>query len=959
MSVDIIDGNKAADSISIAGVDGTLQVTGTVGDFDLLTATGDTVIIQGEGGNDTLSAALLRAGLVNLTLDGGAGNDTISGSQGADTLIGGDGNDVVAGRQGNDTAFLGAGNDTYIWNPGDGSDFVDGGASADTLQFNGSNAGEKMALTASGGHALLTRDVANINMDLTGVETVNIVTFGGTDTVTINDLAGTAVKTVNVDLTENGLAGTANVIVGGSAIGDAIKITSSSTETVVSGLAAVTHVTGWDAADTVAASGGAGNDTFDVTGLTAAGPHVALFGGVDNDSAILNGTRNPDIITLGTTADPTVPTDTEVNFTTSGGAVGSVTLDGVEQFVVQGGNGDDQIIVQNGPNPGLISFTLDGGAGNDTLRGGNTDTTFIGGSGNDTVFSGRGHDVADLGSGNDTFTWNPGDNSDTVDGGTGSDTLQFNGSNAGEKMSLTANGDHVGLFRDVANINMDLTGIETINIVTFGGNDTVTVNDLTGTGVKVVNVDLATQGTPAAHDVIVGGSAVDDAFKVVTNGPDAVIKGLAAETHVANWGVDDTLTASGGAGNDKFDITNVGAAGPHVALAGGDGNDQADFFGSSAGDTITLMPASDSNSVRFVSSNGTDGTVSLDSIEQFVVHGGSSDDNLTVQNSANAGVTHFTLDGGAGNDVIQGANGAETLIGGSGNDSVSGGQGADTILLGSGNDTFIWNPGDGSDVVDGGAGADTLQFNGSAIGEKMSISANGGHVQVLRDVANINLDVAGVEHINLQDHRGADFLTVNDLTGTGVKDVNIDLTPDSADDAGVETITVNATASNDKVVLKGSAYDTQVSGLAATTHVLHSSATDSLIVQGGAGDDTFDASKLLTGGAKLTFDGGDGNDVLIGTGGDDVLLGGAGDDVIYGGGGHDIIDGGSGNNIIRNFDAGMDKLDLRAVAPGHDMDWVLAHGHDVSGGVVFDFGAGQLTVEHETLASLAPGDFLV
>ena len=95
--------------------------------------------------------------------------------------------------------------------------------------------------------------------------------------------------------------------------------------------------------------------------------------------------------------------------------------------------------------------------------------------------------------------------------------------------------------------------------------------------------------------------------------------------------------------------------------------------------------------------------------------------------------------------------------------------------------------GDGSDIIDGGRGSDTLQFNGSAASEEMSISADGGHVQILRDVATINLDVTGPEHIHVADHRGTDSLVINDLTGTGVRDVHVDLTPDFVDDAGTDS----------------------------------------------------------------------------------------------------------------------------------------------------------------------------
>ena len=48
----------------------------------------------------------------------------------------------------------------------------------------------------------------------------------------------------------------------------------------------------------------------------------------------------------------------------------------------------------------------------------------------------------------------------------------------------------------------------------------------------------------------------------------------------------------------------------------------------------------------------------------------------------------------------------------------------------------------------------------------------------------------------------------------------------------------------------------------------------------------------------LTANGGDGDDVLIGSAGNDTLTGGAGDDVLIGGAGQDILDGGPGNNIV-------------------------------------------------------------
>ena len=87
--------------------------------------------------------------------------------------------------------MLGAGDDTFVWNPGDGSDIVEGQAGADTMQFNGANVAEKIDVSANGTRVRFTRDVGNIVMDLNEVETVNFAALGGADNITVNDLTGT------------------------------------------------------------------------------------------------------------------------------------------------------------------------------------------------------------------------------------------------------------------------------------------------------------------------------------------------------------------------------------------------------------------------------------------------------------------------------------------------------------------------------------------------------------------------------------------------------------------------------------------------------------------------------------------------------------------------------------------------------------------------------------------------
>ena len=58
-------------------------------------------------------------------------------------------------------------------------------------------------------------------------------------------------------------------------------------------------------------------------------------------------------------------------------------------------------------------------------------------------------------------------------------------------MDISANGGRVRLFRDVGNVTMDLNSVERIQLNALGGPDNVVVNDLTGTGVTRVAIDLA------------------------------------------------------------------------------------------------------------------------------------------------------------------------------------------------------------------------------------------------------------------------------------------------------------------------------------------------------------------------------------------------------------------------------------------------------------------------------------
>jgi Ca2+-binding RTX toxin-like protein len=212
-----------------------------------------------------------------------------------------------------------------------------------------------------------------------------------------------------------------------------------------------------------------------------------------------------------------------------------------------------------------------------------------------------------------------------------------------------------------------------------------------------------------------------------------------------------------------------------------------------------------------------------------------------------------TLDGGAGNDSLAGGSGAETLRGGSGNDTIDGNRGDDTALMGAGDDLFIWDPGDGSDVVEGQDGSDTMRFNGAGAGETVDVSANGDRVVFHREPVNITMDTAGLERIDFIALGGADVVTVNDLAGTGLANLNVD---EGVGDAAADRVIVNATAGDDAIKVAGDASSVDLTGLAAAVGVTHpEAAKDSLEVNTLAGTDSVDSSGLAAGAIKLFVDG--------------------------------------------------------------------------------------------------------
>ena len=633
------------------------------------------------------------------------------------------------------------------------------------------------------------------------------------------------------------------------------------------------------------------------------------------------------------------------------------TLDiGTTESLVLHANGGDDIINASGLPSGLISLTLDGGTGNDSIVGSQGDDVLLGGDGNNLVTGGRGNDVAFLGSGDDKYVWNPGDGSDIVEGQSGVDTLQFNGANIAEHIDISANGARVRFFRDVGNVTMDLNGVEDIFYAAFGGADNVVVHDLSGTNATRVTVNLAASGGGGdgqVDQVTVEGTAGNDNVQVTGGAVSASVLGLSTLTTVLNPEVTDVLLVATGDGSDIFNGTLLSAGALTLMVDGGTGNDSLtgsrgtdvlhggdgndvltggsgndSLFGDGGNDLMIWNPGDGSetfeggdgidtaqfncgsineqvtiaaNGLRVLVSRVSAGpfTVDIGTTENVFLSASAGSDNINAS-GLTAGLTHLTVDGGIGSDSIVGSQGDDVLLGGDGNDIITGGRGSDVAFLGAGDDKYIWNPGDGSDIVEGQAGIDTLQFNGANIAEKIDISANGGRVLFTRDIANVTMDLNGVEKIVFAALGGADTVSLHDMSGTDLTNVEIDLSGiagGKVPDGAADTIVINATANDDVIHLSGNATAVTITGLATQITVKFLDAFDQIVINGLGGNDVIDASGLAAG-LHFAANGGDGNDSLIGGKGDDVLTGGNGEDVLIGGPGIDVLDGGTGNNII-------------------------------------------------------------
>lgn len=230
------------------------------------------------------------------------------------------------------------------------------------------------------------------------------------------------------------------------------------------------------------------------------------------------------------------------------------------------------------------------------------------------------------------------------------------------------------------------------------------------------------------------------------------------------------------------------------------------------------------------------------------------------------GVDNATLDGGSGDDLIQGLDGNDTLNGNDGNDTLEGGAGDDTLNGGTSNDILVG--GAGADALDGSSGTDTASYIDSDAAVTITITGfnttgSGGYAT------------------------GDTFFSIESIIGSAYAD----------------TLTSNSSVG----IIEGAGGADAISGAVRASYSLSDAGVtvaldvngDGTGVGGHAQGDTLTGIVGLIGSAygdTLSI-ASTANRTLVGGGGDDFLTLGSGDDRLDGGSGDDTMTGGAGNDV--------------------------------------------------------------
>ncbi|WP_324779516.1 calcium-binding protein [Thiobacillus sedimenti] len=900
---DLLEGFAGADVID--GLDGPDSINGKAGDD----------VLQGGAGDDDV-----QGGLGNDTLRGGAGNDRLLGYAAwlDDTSATNNdpGDDVLYGGAGNDLMFGGQGNDVYLFGRGDEFDQIGETANA-----------------AGGGMDTLRLDAGVLPGNVTLHRTLNdlvLVIDGGRDQVRMANYFRTDMGDVQIERIEfDG---------GMGPVWTAVDIASQVEYGVQNSI-----------------TGSAGNDTFivdhELDSITE-----AADSGIDTVLASRSYSLANNIENLTLTGFLHINAVGNALNNVLTGNSGNNTLDGQDGMdTAFGGGGNDwyvnvEQVVEN-VDDGIDTWYKPSGG---TLPD-NVENLFMGKYGPNWTppgYSGIGYSYSyspgtAIGNDLDNILVSPGNGSygNVLDGRGGADTMVVNGSdrvtvyvdNPGDKIVSVSKGPYeIRSAIDYALADPQRYTSNNQYIADSVANRLVLIGTgaIGGTGNAIDNLMVGAQNP--SSNTLAGGAGNDTyviglndrTVEVAGEGNDRAYLYLDAsdsgrEIHIAELGTHDiesyvlagdanNILLYGDAGDNELGAKGSAYGNYGTKLFGGEGGDrllggaQEDVLDGEAG--ADTMQGGAGNDVYFVDDAGDQVIESLTNYYSYfdawdeqpsyswVGKGGGLDTvHSSVTYSLSANVENLTLDG---NNAINGMgnNLANVLTGNGAANVLDGGLGADTLVGGLDNDTYV------------------VDDQGDVVSETSTLSTEIDTVQSSITYT-LGFNVENLTLTGTADLEGTGNALANVLRGNGGYNVLWGLD-------GGDTIY----AGDGDEAYGGTGNDTLISENVAGWNSLYGEAGDDILwggsysgyFEGGLGNDTIigGSGMNVIWGDDQVFGGEGGNDTITGGNDYDYVMAGAGDDLVYGNGGgdnlagnqgNDRLFGGSGNDFL-NGGKGIDTL---------------------------------------------------
>jgi trimeric autotransporter adhesin len=874
-------------------------------------------------------------------------NDFFLGFAGNDSFYGNGGDDVFEGGTGNDQLSGSDGNDTYIFNTGDGSDYIYDNNGLNVLRFGVGINPQDVIFMGPGNSWPYDIEYEFINETQTGAD-LYLRIAGTSDSIRIATrvMDGRLIPSISRIEFTNGIVWDEvelnrrldEVILLGTLNNDVIN--GGQRDETIYGLSGNDSLSGGGGADTIV--GGYGNDILD--------------GGLGADT--MNGGLDDDIYVVDNAADVVLENFEEGNDTVQS-SISYTLASNVENLTLIG----NAVINANGNS---LNNVLVGNTANNTINGG---------SGNDTMSGGAGNDTYIVNATGDVVTENANEGVDLVQS-----SVTYTMGNNVENLTLTGTAAINGTGTALDNV---LTGNSGNNSLTGGaGNDTL--NGAAGNDTMIGGI---------GNDIYVVDVSTDIVTEVASEGSDTV---QTAITYTLGSNIENlTLTGStaiNGTGNTLDNILTGNSA--NNTLTGGAGNDILDggagtdtMLGGAGNDTFVVNVTAD-----VVTEAASEGTDLVQSSVSYTL--GANVENLTLTGTSAINATGNTL-----NNVLTGNIANNTLSGGTGNDTMIGGVGNDTYVVDATDDVITELSNEGVDLVQSSVTyALANNIENITLTGTMAINATGNALDnaLTGNTANNTL-TGGAGNDTLNGGTGNDTMiggTGNDIFVVNIiGDVVTEIANEGTDTvqsaitytlgSNVENLTltgttaINGTGNTLDNVLVGNSANNTLTGGAGNDTLDGGTGNDTMV--GGAGNDIFVVNVTgdivtelanegtdtvqsaitytlgttlenltLTGTTAINGTGNTANNVMTGNSANNTLSGGAGNDTLYGGQGSDILIGGAGVNQLYGNE-GNDTLSSDAASTGGS-SYEGGTGNDIiTGGQQndtyrFNIGDGQDTI---------------